>query len=101
MNERRMKMHNDNCNCKVPVGGCDVPAPYESMKDVILDLHDKMMKARAMSEDISVKLFGINPTACGDNQIEVNCAHDALCDTRRIANYVLETLYAVLQRIEG
>ena len=82
----------DECGC--------VPAPAESMKDVIADLHDKMLKARSMSEDISGKLFGIDPikdVAAGD----VNCAYDALCDTRRIANYVLETLYAVIQRIEG
>ena len=82
----------DECGC--------VPVPTESMKDVIADLHDKMLKARAMSEDISGKLFGIDPikdVAAGD----VNCAYDALCDTRRIANYVLETLYAVIQRIEG
>ena len=93
-------MYNENYNCKVSDEGCCVPAPAESMKDVIADLHDKMLKARAMSDDISGKLFGIDPikdVAAGD----VNCAYDALCDTRRIANYVLETLYSVIQRIEG
>ena len=82
----------DECGC--------VPAPAESMKDVIADLHDKMMKARAMSEDISGKLFGIDPMKEGA-ACDGNCAYDALCDTRRIANYMLETLYAVIQRIEG
>ena len=43
-------MHNDNCNYKIPVEGCAVPAPAEPMKDVIADLHDKMMKARAMTD---------------------------------------------------
>ena len=54
-------MHNDDCNYKVPVEGCAVPAPSESMKDVIMELHDMTMKARSMSEEIRDKLFGMGP----------------------------------------
>ena len=54
MNERRMKMYDDNCNYKVPVEGCAVPAPSESMKDVIMELHDMAMKARSIYDDIEV-----------------------------------------------
>ena len=50
-------MYNDDCNYKVPVEGCAVPAPSESMKDVIMELHDMSMKARSMSEEIGYKLF--------------------------------------------
>ena len=101
MNERRMKMYDDNCNYRVPVEGCAVPDPSESMKDVIMELHDMSMKARSMSEEIRDKLFGMEPVKKCEEARDGNCAFDALCDTRRIANYVLETLYAVLQRIEG
>ena len=101
MNERRMKMHNDNCNCKTTVEGCAVPAPSESMKDVIMELHDMSMKARSMSEEIRDKLFGMEPVKECETARDGNCAFDALCETRRITKYLLENLYSVIQRIEG
>ena len=94
-------MYDDNCNCKAPVEGCAVPAPSESMKDVIMELHDMTMKARSMSEEIGYKLFGMEPVKECETSRDVNCAFDALCETRRITKYLLENLYSVIQRIEG
>ena len=96
-------MYDDNCKT-VPTtnGGFDAaPAPIEPMKDVILELHDAVVKARVMSGDIYGKLFGPAKMVSGDNLNEVNCAYDALCDIRRITKDVLETLYAINQKIEG
>ena len=96
-------MYNDNCKA-VPTtnGGFDAaPAPIEPMKEVILNLHEAMEKARAMSADIFWKLFGQKPIKDDANQTEVTCAYDALCDIRRITVDVLETLYAINQKIEG
>ena len=101
MSERRTKMHNDNCSYKVPVEGCGVPAPSESMKDVIMELHDMSMKARSMSEEIRDKLFGMEPVKECETVHEGNCAFDALCETRRITKYLLENLYSVIQSIDG
>ena len=101
MNERRIKMHDDNCNYKVHVEDCAVPAPSESMKDVIMELHDMTMKARSMSEEIRDKLFGMEPVKECEAARDGNCAFDALCETRRITKYLLENLYSVIQRIEG
>ena len=101
MNERRMKMHDANCNYKVPVDGCAVPAPSESMKDVIMELHDMTMKARSMSEVIGYKLFGMELIKECETAHDGNCAFNALCETRRITKYLLENLYSVIQRIEG
>ena len=101
MNEGRIKMHDDNCNYKVHVEDCAVPAPSESMKDVIMELHDMTMKARSMSEEIRDKLFGMEPVKDCEAARDGNCAFDALCETRRITKYLLENLYSVIQRIEG
>ena len=94
-------MHNDNCNYKVPVEGCAVPAPSESMKDVIMELNDMSMKARYMSEEIGYKLFGMEPVKECETSRDGNCTFDALCETRRIITYLLENLYSVIQRIDG
>ena len=94
-------MNNDNCNYKVPVEGCAVQAPSESMKDVIVELHDMSMKARSMSEEIRDKLFGMEPIKDCETASDGNCAFGALCETRRITKYLLENLYSVIQRIEG
>ena len=101
MNERRMKMHDDNCNYKVHVEDFAVPAPSESMKDVIMELHEMTMKARSMSEEIRDKLFGMEPIKECETSRDGNCAFDALCETRMITKYLLENLYSVIQRIDG
>ena len=94
-------MYEDNCNCKVPVEGCAVPAPSETMKDVIMELHDMTMKARSMAEEIGHKLFGMEPIKECETARDGNCAFDALCETRMITKYLLENLYSVIQRIDG
>lgn len=101
MNEMRMKMYNDNCNYKVPVEGCAVPDASESMKDVIIELHDMTMKARSMSEEIGYKLFGMEPVKECETSRDASCAFDALSETRSITKYLLENLYSVIQRIDG
>ena len=93
-------MH-DNCNYKVSADGCAVPAPAESIKDVIIELYDMSVKARAMSEEIRAKLFGMEPIKEIENARDGNCAFDELCETRRITKYMLENLCSVIQRIEG
>ena len=96
-------MYNDNCKTVSTVneGYAVEPAPIEPMKEVILNLHDAMEKARAMSDDICWKLFGQKPIKDDANQKEVTCAYDALCDIRRITMDLMETLYAINQKIEG
>ena len=94
-------MHDDNYNYKVPVECCAVPAPSESMTDVIMELHDMTMKARSMSGEIRDKLFGMDPINECEPVIDGNCAFNDLCETRRITKYLLENLCYVIQIIEG
>ena len=44
-------MYNDNCKQE----GCSVPGTVDSMKNVILEIHDHAMKAREMAFDIYKK----------------------------------------------
>ena len=41
-------MYNDNCKQE----GCAVPVPADSMKNVILEIHENALKAREMAFDI-------------------------------------------------
>ena len=86
-------MYNDNCKQE----GCSVPVPVDSMKNVILEIHDHAMKAREMAFDIYKKLFGTMPSDSDNPKIE--CAFDALIDINRIEKDTLEALYAVIGRI--
>ena len=89
-------MYNDNCKQE----GCVAPVPVDSMKNVILEIHDHAMKARQMSFDIYKKLFGATPEdVCVDKDRAVGCAFDALADIKRIEMETLEVLYAVIGRI--
>ena len=86
-------MYNDNCKQE----GCSVPVPADSMKNVILEIHDRAMKARQMAFDIYKKLFG----EIKDEGVEgeVNCAFDVLGKINRMEKDTLEVLYAVIERI--
>ena len=89
-------MYNDNCKQE----GCAVPVPVDSMKNVILEIHDHAMKARQMAFDIYKKLFGTIPGDVGvDKDKAVGCAFDALTDIKRIEIETLDVLYAVIGRI--
>ena len=89
-------MYNDNCK----QDGCVAPAPVDSMKNVILEIHDHAMKARQMAFDIYKKLFGAIPDDVGvDKDKAVGCAFDALFDINGIEKDTLEVLYAVIGRI--
>ena len=89
-------MYNDNCKQE----GCAVQVPVDSMKNVILEIHDHAMKARQMAFDIYKKLFGAIPDDVGvDKDKAVGCAFDALFDINGIEKDTLEVLYAVIGRI--
>ena len=89
-------MYNDNCKQE----DCAVPVPVDSMKNVILEIHDHAMKARQMAFDIYKKLFGAIPDDVGvDKDKAVGCAFDALFDITGIEKDTLEVLYAVIGRI--
>ena len=89
-------MYNDNCKQE----GCVAPVPVDSMKNVILEIHDHAMKARQMAFDIYKKLFGAIPGDVGvDKDKAVGCAFDALFDINGIEKDTLEVLYAVIGRI--
>ncbi len=89
-------MYNDNCKQE----GCSVPVPVDSMKNVMLEIHDQAMKARQMASDIYKKLFGAIPCDVGANKdSEVGCAFNALLDINGIEKDTLEVLYAVIERI--
>ena len=84
-------MYNDNCKQE----GC-----VDSMKNVILEIHDRAMKARQMAFDIYKKLFGVIPNDVGvDKDKAVGCAFDSLFDINGIEKDTLEVLYAVIGRI--
>ena len=87
-------MYNDNC--KQEDGS--VPAPVDSMKNVILEIHDHAMKAREMAFDIYKKLFGTLPSGAED-VAKIDCAIDALTDIKKIDIETLDVLYAVIEKI--
>ena len=87
-------MYNDNCKQE----GCAVPVPADSMKNVILEIHDIAFKAREMAFDIYKKLFGTLPSGAEDGA-KIDCALDALTDIKRIEIETLDVLYAVIGRI--
>ena len=87
-------MYNDNCKQEV----CSVPVPVDSMKNVILEIHDHAMKAREMAFDIHKKLFGTLPSSAEDGA-KIDCALDALTDIKRIEIETLDVLYAVIEKI--
>ena len=94
-------MYNDNYNCKTAEECGAVPAPAETMKDVIADTHDRLLKAKSMANDIHGKLFGPVPIPPNGANSEVNCAYDALLDNRGITSEILETLYNIIQKLDG
>ena len=87
-------MYNDNCKQE----GCSVPVPVDSMKNVILEIHDHAMKAREMVFEIHKKLFGTLPSNVED-EAKIGCAFDALTVIKRIEIDTLEVLCAVIERI--
>ena len=87
-------MYNDNCKQE----GCSVPVPVDSMKNVILEIHDHAMKAREMAFDIYKKLFGTLPSGA-DDVAKIDCALDALTDIKRIEIETLDVIYAVIEKI--
>lgn len=87
-------MYNDNCKKEA----CVAPAPVDSMKNVIVEIQDNAMKAREMAFDIYKKLFGTLPSSAEDGA-KIDCAFDALTDTKRIEIETLEVLYSVIGRI--
>ena len=87
-------MYNDNCKQE----GCSVPVPVDSMKNVILGIHDNALKAREMAFDIYKKLFGTLPSGV-DDTAKIDCAFDALTDIKRIEIETLDVLYAVIEKI--
>lgn len=86
-------MYNDDCK----TDACCAPKPADSMKNVILEIHDSAMEARQMAFDIYKKLFG----EIKDEGVEgeVNCAFDVLGKINRMEKETLEALYAVIERI--
>ena len=87
-------MYNDNCKQE----GCSVPVPADSMKNVILEIHENALKAREMAFDIYKKLFGTLPSGAEDGA-KIDCALDALTDIKRIEIETLDVLYAVIEKI--
>ena len=87
-------MYNDNCKQE----GCAVPVAADSMKNVILEIHENAVKAREMAFDIYKKLFGTLPSGAEDGA-KIDCALDALTDIKRIEIETLDVLYAVIGRI--
>ena len=87
-------MYNDNCKQE----GCAVPVPADSMKNVILEIHENALKAREMAFDIYKKLFGTLPSSAEDGG-KIDCALDALTDIKRIEIETLDVLYAVIEKI--
>ena len=87
-------MYNDNCKQE----GCVAPVPVDSMKNVILEIHENALKAREMAFDIYKKLFGTLPSGAEDGT-KIECALDALTDIKKIEIEMLEVLYAVIGRI--
>ena len=89
-------MYNDNCKQE----GCSVPVPVDSMKNVILEIHDHTTKARQMAFDIYKKLFGAIPSDVGvDKDKSVECALDALFNINGMEKETLEVLYAIIEKI--
>ena len=87
-------MYNDKCKPDV----CAVPEHVDSMKDIVVGIHNSAVKAREMAFVIHKNLFGTIPTDVNDDK-EVGCAFDALIDICRIEKETLDVLYAVIERI--
>lgn len=92
-------MYNDNCNCKVNADTC-VPTPTESMKSIIIGLHEILCECESVARGIEGQLFGPSPADPG-KEMNVLSMHAALVDIRRTAKETAEILYSINQRIEG
>ena len=89
-------MYNDNCKQEA----CAVPVPADSMKNVILEIHENALKAREMAFDIYKNLFGTGTLPSGaEDGAKIECALDALTDIKRIEIETLDVLYAVIEKI--
>ena len=87
-------MYNDNCK----QNDCVNPVPVDSMKNVILEIHDNALKAREAAFNIFKNLFGTVPSSTADSE-KIDCAFDALTDIKRIEIETLDVLYAVIEKI--
>ena len=87
-------MYNDNCKQEV----CAVPEPADSMKNVILEIHENALKAKEVAFCIYKNLFGALPSSVVDGA-KIDCAFDALTDIKRIEIETLDVLYDVIRRI--
>ena len=87
-------MYNDNCKQEA----CTVPVPTDSMKNVILEIHENALKAREVAFCIYKNLFGALPSSAVDGA-KIDCALDALTDIKRIEIETLEVLYAAIEKI--
>lgn len=96
MNERRMKMYNDDCKCE----GNAVPAPTEPMKAIFCELYDILTKSRDMAGIIEGQLFGSNPSG-NCTELNVSNMYEALISMRMTAKETAEILYSINQRIDG
>ena len=89
-------MYNDNCKQE----GCAVPVPVDSMKNVILEIHENAVKAREMAFDIYKNLFGTGTLPSSvEAGAKIDCAFDAITDIKKIEIETLEVLYSVIGRI--
>ena len=87
-------MYNDNCKQEV----CSASVPADTMKNIILEIHDNALKAREVSLGIYKNLFGELPSGV-DAMTKIECAFDALTDIKMIEIETLDVLYAVIGRI--
>ena len=87
-------MYNDNCKQE----GCAVSATADSMKNVILEIHENALKAREVAFCIYKNLFGELPSNAEDGA-KIDCAFDAITDIKRIEIETLDVLYAVIEKI--
>ena len=87
-------MYNDNCKQE----SCVAPVPTDSMKNVILEIHENALKAREVTFRIYKNLFGALPSSVEDGA-KIDCVFDAITDIKKIEIETLEVLYSVIGRI--
>ena len=90
-------MYNDYCK----TDACCVPVTLDSMKNIVIEIHDHAMKERKMAFDIYKNLFGEIPNdkIYGNDNNEIECAFDVLVNINEIERDTLEALNAVIGRI--
>lgn len=87
-------MYNEPCKVDET---CREQDPVDSMKNILIEILDRAVKAREMAVFIHKNLFGQSPIIEGDGSVE--SIFDIILEIKKIEKDTMEILYGVINRI--